>query len=203
MYEWKVDVDLLVWGLMLFSVLHLQVSDVWMEGGCGFAGQAARAFFCSTLTGDGRVNGRWMWIFWSGGSCFFLFYTYRCQTYEWKVDVDLLVWRLMLCSVLHLQETDIWMEGGCGFASLEAHAFFCTTLTGDGCMNGRWMWICWSGGSCFFLFYTDRCQTYEGGFAGFPGQEAHGGYSFCGLATLVILNKPELCDLPRLLVSVI
>ncbi|KAK7103387.1 protein farnesyltransferase subunit beta-like [Littorina saxatilis] len=44
-----------------------------------------------------------------------------------------------------------------------------------------------------------RCQTYEGGFAGFPGQEAHGGYSFCGIAALVILNKPELCDLPRLL----
>ena len=59
----------------------------------------------------------------------------------------------------------------------------------------------WSGGSRPFLLYTYRCQTYEGGFAGFPGQEAHGGYSFCGLAALVILNKPELCDLPRLLVS--
>ncbi|XP_025104033.1 protein farnesyltransferase subunit beta-like isoform X2 [Pomacea canaliculata] len=44
-----------------------------------------------------------------------------------------------------------------------------------------------------------RCQTYEGGFAGFPGQEAHGGYSFCGLAALVILNQPQLCDIPRLL----
>ena len=56
-------------------------------------------------------------------------------------------------------------------------------------------------GSCLFLSHSYRCQTYEGGFAGFPGQEAHGGYSFCGLAALVILNKPELCDLPRLLVS--
>ena len=46
-----------------------------------------------------------------------------------------------------------------------------------------------------------RCQTYEGGFAGYPGQEAHGGYSFCGLAALVILNQPEMCNLPRLLVS--
>uniref|UniRef100_A0AAR5QH13 Protein farnesyltransferase subunit beta n=1 Tax=Dendroctonus ponderosae TaxID=77166 RepID=A0AAR5QH13_DENPD len=38
------------------------------------------------------------------------------------------------------------------------------------------------------------CQTYEGGFAGGPGLEAHGGYAFCGLAALVILNKGHLCD---------
>ncbi len=25
-----------------------------------------------------------------------------------------------------------------------------------------------------------RCQTYEGGFGGTPGMEAHGGYTFCG-----------------------
>jgi len=44
-----------------------------------------------------------------------------------------------------------------------------------------------------------RCQTYEGGFAGGPGLEAHGGYSFCGLATLVLLGKQHLCDLRSLL----
>jgi protein farnesyltransferase subunit beta len=44
-----------------------------------------------------------------------------------------------------------------------------------------------------------RCQTYEGGFAGGPGLEAHGGYSFCGLATLVLLGKHHLCDLRALL----
>ncbi|KAL1488034.1 hypothetical protein ABEB36_015407 [Hypothenemus hampei] len=38
------------------------------------------------------------------------------------------------------------------------------------------------------------CQTYEGGFAGSPGAEAHGGYAFCGLAALVILNKADLCN---------
>ncbi|XP_060527006.1 protein farnesyltransferase subunit beta [Cylas formicarius] len=38
------------------------------------------------------------------------------------------------------------------------------------------------------------CQTYEGGFSGCPGLEAHGGYAFCGLAALVILNKGHLCD---------
>lgn len=45
------------------------------------------------------------------------------------------------------------------------------------------------------------CQTYEGGFAGCPGLEAHGGYAFCGLAALVILNKGHLCDNQALLVS--
>ncbi|XP_066254883.1 protein farnesyltransferase subunit beta [Euwallacea similis] len=43
------------------------------------------------------------------------------------------------------------------------------------------------------------CQTYEGGFAGCPGLEAHGGYAFCGLAALVILNKGHLCHTQSLL----
>jgi len=34
-----------------------------------------------------------------------------------------------------------------------------------------------------------RCQTYEGGFGGVPGMEAHGGYSFCGLAALILLGR--------------
>jgi len=32
-------------------------------------------------------------------------------------------------------------------------------------------------------------QTYEGGFAGAPGEEAHGGYTFCAIGTLKILQK--------------
>ena len=44
-----------------------------------------------------------------------------------------------------------------------------------------------------------RCQTYEGGFGGCPGMEAHGGYSFCGLAALVLMDKERLCDLDTLL----
>ncbi|ELU07098.1 hypothetical protein CAPTEDRAFT_168477 [Capitella teleta] len=43
------------------------------------------------------------------------------------------------------------------------------------------------------------CQTYEGGFAGEPGLEAHGGYSFCGLAALVLLGHERLCDISALL----
>lgn len=46
-----------------------------------------------------------------------------------------------------------------------------------------------------------RCQTYEGGFGAEPGNEAHGGYTFCALACLVILGRPDVIDLPRLIVS--
>jgi len=51
------------------------------------------------------------------------------------------------------------------------------------------------------LYTVCRCQTYEGGFAGCPGMEAHGGYSFCGVAALVMLGKQHLCDVRALLVS--
>lgn len=42
-------------------------------------------------------------------------------------------------------------------------------------------------------------QTYEGGFSATPGEEAHGGYTFCCLATLKILDKklPEEENLKR------
>ena len=40
-----------------------------------------------------------------------------------------------------------------------------------------------------------QCQTYEGGFGGEPFNEAHGGYNFCALATLVILGAAGRCDL--------
>jgi len=37
--------------------------------------------------------------------------------------------------------------------------------------------------------YISACQTYEGGFGGEPGNEAHGGYTFCSIATLLILQR--------------
>ncbi|KAJ1740565.1 CAAX farnesyltransferase (FTase) subunit beta [Coemansia sp. RSA 990] len=43
-----------------------------------------------------------------------------------------------------------------------------------------------------------RCQTCEGGIGPYPGVEAHGGYTLCGLAALDILNKTQLLDLQRL-----
>jgi protein farnesyltransferase subunit beta len=36
-----------------------------------------------------------------------------------------------------------------------------------------------------------RCQSYEGGFSAEPGNEAHGGYTYCALAGLAILGNAE------------
>ncbi|XP_071865943.1 farnesyl transferase beta subunit [Bombus fervidus] len=44
-----------------------------------------------------------------------------------------------------------------------------------------------------------KCQTWEGGFGGSPGMEAHGGYGFCGLAALMLLGKPHFCCLKSFL----
>lgn len=44
-----------------------------------------------------------------------------------------------------------------------------------------------------------KCQTYEGGFGATPGNEAHGGYSFCALAALTLFNRASECDLKSLL----
>ncbi|NWX20021.1 FNTB farnesyltransferase, partial [Aegotheles bennettii] len=44
-----------------------------------------------------------------------------------------------------------------------------------------------------------RCQNWEGGIGGVPGMEAHGGYTFCGLAALVILKQEHLLNLQSLL----
>ncbi|KAI4320467.1 hypothetical protein MLD38_033943 [Melastoma candidum] len=46
--------------------------------------------------------------------------------------------------------------------------------------------------------YILSCQTYEGGIAGEPGSEAHGGYTFCGLATMILIGEVDRLDLPRL-----
>lgn len=54
--------------------------------------------------------------------------------------------------------------------------------------------------------YVASCQTYEGGFGGELWSEAHGGYTFCALAALVLLTKgltsserwQPLLDLPAL-----
>jgi|LauGreSBDMM110SN_4_FD.fasta_scaffold17899_2 protein farnesyltransferase subunit beta len=43
--------------------------------------------------------------------------------------------------------------------------------------------------------YIKSCMSYEGGFGGEPGNEAHGGYNFCALAGLIILNKGHEIDI--------
>ncbi|KAI3886555.1 hypothetical protein MKW92_051955 [Papaver armeniacum] len=47
--------------------------------------------------------------------------------------------------------------------------------------------------------YIISCQTYEGGIAGEPGSEAHGAYTFCGLATMILINEAHRLDLLKLI----
>lgn len=50
------------------------------------------------------------------------------------------------------------------------------------------------------LEYLINCQTYEGGFGGCPQEdEAHGGYTFCAVASLMILDKLDSVDIEALL----
>lgn len=44
-----------------------------------------------------------------------------------------------------------------------------------------------------------RCQTYEGGFGCVPFAEAHGGYTFCGLAAAMVLGCGDQVNVPKLL----
>lgn len=48
--------------------------------------------------------------------------------------------------------------------------------------------------------YLVRCQTFEGGFGGSPQEdEAHGGYTFCAVASLLILDSMDKIDVEKLL----
>lgn len=42
--------------------------------------------------------------------------------------------------------------------------------------------------------HIGRCQTYEGGIGAYPGNEAHGGYAFCGLAALMLMDQVHHLD---------
>ena len=44
-----------------------------------------------------------------------------------------------------------------------------------------------------------NCQTVEGGLGPEPYCEAHGGYTFCGVASLILLNKLDVIDINKLL----
>jgi prenyltransferase beta subunit len=47
--------------------------------------------------------------------------------------------------------------------------------------------------------FIASCQTYEGGISCAPFGEAHGGYTFCGLAALLLLKESDKLDLERCL----
>lgn len=45
--------------------------------------------------------------------------------------------------------------------------------------------------------FIGQCQTYEGGIAAEPGGEAHGGFSYCGAASLSFLGRKDTLDWDR------
>lgn len=47
--------------------------------------------------------------------------------------------------------------------------------------------------------FVASCQTYEGGISCVPFGEAHGGYTFCGLAALILLGESDKINLDRLI----
>ncbi|KAG9291155.1 hypothetical protein G9A89_013027 [Geosiphon pyriformis] len=47
--------------------------------------------------------------------------------------------------------------------------------------------------------WIKTCQTFDGGIGGVPGDEAHGGYTFCGVAAMEIMGTTHLLDIPLLL----
>lgn len=44
-----------------------------------------------------------------------------------------------------------------------------------------------------------KCQTFEGGLGPEPFSEAHGGYNFCGIATLLLINKLDYIDVNKMI----
>ena len=45
--------------------------------------------------------------------------------------------------------------------------------------------------------FVKRCQNYDGGFSPLPDCEAHGGYTYCAIGILTILNKMEEVDIHK------
>lgn len=46
--------------------------------------------------------------------------------------------------------------------------------------------------------FISSCQSYEGGLSCVPFGEAHGGYNFCGLASMILIGEHEKLDLERM-----
>jgi protein farnesyltransferase subunit beta len=46
--------------------------------------------------------------------------------------------------------------------------------------------------------YVLSCQTYEGGFGPAPNREAHGGYTYCAIASLHLLKSLQKANIPKL-----
>lgn len=67
------------------------------------------------------------------------------------------------------------------------------------CAAAGWRMVCLhTPAICCSLDCVVALQTYEGGFSGEPGNEAHGGYAFCAVAGLALLGALHRADIPSL-----
>ena len=64
---------------------------------------------------------------------------------------------------------------------IDVRAVYCAVVAGK--LTGCWDEELEAG----VVDWIAKCQTWEGGFAGVPGAEAHGGYTFCAVAVLKLL----------------
>lgn len=71
---------------------------------------------------------------------------------------------------------------------IDVRAVYCAVVVGK--LTGCWDDVLEEG----VVEWIASCQTWEGGFGGVPGAEAHGGYTFCAISTLSILGKLHLMD---------
>lgn len=68
---------------------------------------------------------------------------------------------------------------------IDVRAAYCAVVVGK--LTGCWDEELEDG----LVDWIAKCQTWEGGFGGVPGAEAHGGYTFCAIAALsLLLNDP-------------
>lgn len=65
---------------------------------------------------------------------------------------------------------------------IDVRAVYCAVVAGK--LTGCWDEELEAG----VVDWITKCQTWEGGFAGVPGAEAHGGYTFCAIAALKLLS---------------
>jgi protein farnesyltransferase subunit beta len=52
--------------------------------------------------------------------------------------------------------------------------------------------------ACSLASFVRKCQSHEGGIGGEPGNEAHGGYTFCAFGALVIAGEEDAVDVELL-----
>ena len=71
-----------------------------------------------------------------------------------------------------------------GDGEVDVRSVYCAVVVGK--LTGCWDEELEEG----VVKWISTCQTWEGGFGGVPGAEAHGGYTYCAVSALLLLLSP-------------